>query len=50
MNESFFLFRNYFVVNIKDTPPEFYNAKSLTFMRSLESKPSSFVAVVSHMT
>ncbi|XP_019864425.1 PREDICTED: WD repeat-containing protein 11-like isoform X2 [Amphimedon queenslandica] len=37
--------KNYFVVNIKDTPPEFYNAKTLSFMRSLESKPASFVAV-----
>lgn len=38
--------RNYFLVNIKDSPPEFWNASTLTFMRILDSKPAAFPIMV----
>ena len=38
--------RNYFLVNTKDSPPEFWNANTFTFMRILDSKPPVFPVMV----
>ncbi|KAL5471412.1 hypothetical protein EMCRGX_G029528 [Ephydatia muelleri] len=37
--------RNYFVINYKDKPLEFWDASTLTFLRELVSHPPSFKAV-----
>ena len=39
--------RNYFFVNFKDSPPHFYDARTLSFIKELDAKPAVFVTVVS---
>ena len=39
--------RNYFFVNFKDSPPHFYDARMLSFIKELDAKPAVFVTVVS---
>ena len=47
LTHSRWVIRNYLVAKYKDKPLEFWDAKSLTFMRELVSNPPTFSCVVS---